>query len=223
MIEDQSELMGTTQQYGDLELSFGMAESEGMAGSNLYTYTFTNDYTKPVDRLSSGHKLGPKGRTAEVGVVLKDLSSGLLRPPASWEKIADVPTSSPYPYAVWRPIPPEGYVALGDIIARSDYTTSGLPEWAVWTACVKKAPHNGRSYVRRGECGAMVAQADFDTESAKTELIGFITALVLSTTAITLCSPQGTKDYVEGRRPSTPRLPPESADSPGAGPYLPPR
>ncbi|GHB69566.1 hypothetical protein GCM10010377_70330 [Streptomyces viridiviolaceus] len=56
--------------------------------------------------------------------------------------------------------------------------------------------------------GAMVAQADFDNESAKTQLIGFITALILSVTAIALCSLRGTKNYVEGRRPSTPRLPP---------------
>ncbi|MFF5933331.1 hypothetical protein [Streptomyces sp. NPDC012508] len=56
--------------------------------------------------------------------------------------------------------------------------------------------------------GAMVAQADFDTESAKTQLIGFVTALLLSVTAITLCSRRGTKEYVGGRRPSAPRQPP---------------
>lgn len=56
--------------------------------------------------------------------------------------------------------------------------------------------------------GAMVAQADFDTELAQAQLIGFITALVLSVTAITLCSQPGTKDYVEARRPPTPRPPP---------------
>ncbi|MEU6947417.1 hypothetical protein ABZ957_19575 [Streptomyces sp. NPDC046316] len=55
--------------------------------------------------------------------------------------------------------------------------------------------------------GAMVAQAEFDTESAKTQLMGFVTALVLSVIAITLCSQRGTKDYVGGR-PSTPGQPP---------------
>ncbi|MFG2772801.1 hypothetical protein [Streptomyces sp. NPDC048350] len=56
--------------------------------------------------------------------------------------------------------------------------------------------------------GAMVAQADFDTEAAKTQLMGFVTALVLSAIAITLCSQRGTKDYVGERRSSTPGQPP---------------
>ncbi|MFV0131933.1 hypothetical protein ACLGIH_01445 [Streptomyces sp. HMX87] len=56
--------------------------------------------------------------------------------------------------------------------------------------------------------GAMVAQADFGTASAKAQLVGFITALILSVTAVTLCSRRGTKDYVVGRRPSASRMPP---------------
>ncbi|GHH42797.1 hypothetical protein GCM10018773_27750 [Streptomyces candidus] len=54
----------------------------------------------------------------------------------------------------------------------------------------------------------MAAEADFDTASAKSQLTAFVTALVISAIAITLCSRPGTKDYVGGRRPSAARMPP---------------
>ncbi|MFF3215388.1 hypothetical protein ACFYYB_32705 [Streptomyces sp. NPDC002886] len=56
--------------------------------------------------------------------------------------------------------------------------------------------------------GAMIAQAEFDTESAQTQIIGFITAFALAMTGITLCSQRGTKDYLEERSPFPPSLPP---------------
>ncbi|MFJ8082757.1 hypothetical protein ACIQ6Y_19295 [Streptomyces sp. NPDC096205] len=56
--------------------------------------------------------------------------------------------------------------------------------------------------------GAMVAQADFETDAAKTQLIGFVTALVLSVAAIVLNSRPATMAYTNTRPPSTPRQPP---------------
>jgi cytochrome bd-type quinol oxidase subunit 2 len=56
--------------------------------------------------------------------------------------------------------------------------------------------------------GAMVAQADFDTDAAKTQLLGFITALVLSVAAIVLSSLPATTAYTSTPRPSTSRQPP---------------
>jgi hypothetical protein len=50
--------------------------------------------------------------------------------------------------------------------------------------------------------GAMVAQADFGTDAAQAQLIGFVGALILSVTAVILCSQHGTKTYVQGRHSS---------------------
>ncbi|MFJ5726471.1 hypothetical protein, partial [Streptomyces sp. NPDC093149] len=79
----------------------------------------------------------------------------LLRKPVSWERLGDLPdTGSQWECALWRPVPPDGYVALGDIAARRDIGPEGYGGWAD-TMCVKKT-HNGRNYVRQAECSELL-------------------------------------------------------------------
>ncbi|MET9515563.1 hypothetical protein [Streptomyces sp. NPDC002994] len=151
--------MTTTQRYGDLELSFRTAQGTGGSiGSTHMPFTGYDGHTTPTERLSSGHKVGLIDRDPKGGVLmLKDVSAdgSLLRPPVTWERVAQLPLDGQFPYGVWRPIPPEGYVALGDIVFRWDYELEQFPDWLCWTACVKKT-HNGRPYVRQGECGTVL-------------------------------------------------------------------
>ncbi|MGW1072323.1 Vps62-related protein [Streptomyces sp. NPDC002537] len=76
----------------------------------------------------------------------------LLKPPVRFERIwTDRGSGAKANGAVWRPIPPDGYVALGDV-------------WTgYWDApklgsfvCVRKGAVGGRSYVREGEIGARI-------------------------------------------------------------------
>ncbi|MDG4856582.1 hypothetical protein P8605_00060 [Streptomyces sp. T-3] len=60
--------------------------------------------------------------------------------------------------------------------------------------------------------GNMIAKADFSTDSAAAQLIGFIATLALSVNAITLCSHRSTKEYVGGIAPRSAERPPASAD-----------
>ncbi|MFD7628925.1 hypothetical protein ACFV7Q_23310 [Streptomyces sp. NPDC059851] len=56
--------------------------------------------------------------------------------------------------------------------------------------------------------GSMIAQADFSTDGAQEQIIGFIAGFALSALALVLCSHRATKDYVEGRHPNTRSTPP---------------
>ncbi|MDX2394035.1 hypothetical protein NJL88_29025 [Streptomyces sp. DK15] len=55
--------------------------------------------------------------------------------------------------SAWRPIPPAGYVSLGDVIV-SGYEKPGLGLMTPY--CVRKDPVGGRSYVREAEIGELI-------------------------------------------------------------------
>lgn len=146
--------MSTTQRYGDLELSFRSNQQVAELGSSLGVYTGYRE-TTVVPWMSSGFKLGPRGRATTAGVlVLVDRSADndLLRPPADWHRIGYVSAPNGATMGVWRPVPPPGYVALGDTIWGRDDPPAPGPVAA--TACVKQGKHSdGWTYVRQGECG----------------------------------------------------------------------
>ncbi|WP_069173483.1 hypothetical protein [Streptomyces griseus] len=150
--------MSMAQRYGDLELSFVAAEGGAGIGGDVGIYTAFPEGSQGSDLrdfLPSGHKLGPRDMAGKAGVLmLKDLSPDkqLLRPPDRWEWINYV-GAIPGIQGAWRPVPPPGYVALGDIIAHTDPDLHG-PD--IWTACVKEEPYNGHTYVTEGECGTLL-------------------------------------------------------------------
>ncbi|MEV7189898.1 hypothetical protein [Kitasatospora sp. NPDC093102] len=148
--------MSTAQRYGDLELRFttDLFNMWGNPDNGLPQNAWTVNKAKD-GALSSGHKIGPIKHSGQAGILqLRDLSADktLLRPPVRWERIAELPSGDPYRWAVWRPIAPNGYAALGDTVFRFDVSPEQYPDYSRETACVKKT-HNGRSYVREGEFG----------------------------------------------------------------------
>ncbi|GAQ65048.1 hypothetical protein [Streptomyces scabiei] len=91
-------------------------------------------------------------------LVVQDRSAGqdLLKPPVDFQHVGRFPGFSVLKTEVWRPVPPAGYVALGDV---ANWSMSGKgvekPDAsALGIVCVKKE-HNGRSYVRRAELGRL--------------------------------------------------------------------
>ncbi|MEU5430547.1 hypothetical protein AB0H73_33790 [Streptomyces olivoreticuli] len=137
-----------TQRYGDLELGFTTNFSDQTGGA-AFSFKFWRP-TPPAGWWALGAvaspsgALSPQGRNG--GLIVRQApgtGTGLLAQPVDYQyrqRITDGGTAS-----TWRPVPPAGYVALGD------FTHPGLakpPLNAV--ACVKKT-HGGRDYVRRAE------------------------------------------------------------------------
>ncbi|MGI5447566.1 hypothetical protein ACQEVM_17680 [Streptomyces sp. CA-243310] len=97
-------------------------------------------------QFSNGTNLADAG-----SLLLRDLSAdgSLLRPAAGWDKVGDLPMilndERELSFAIWRPVPPTGYVALSDCVSGA----GGPPETAM---CVRQV-HNGRTYARQGEVG----------------------------------------------------------------------
>ncbi|MEV4746411.1 hypothetical protein AB0K21_08575 [Streptosporangium sp. NPDC049248] len=147
-----------TQRYGDLEIGFGNA---------IRTWPVPDGSTHPSgiwrlgtmpgnNRWAAGMHFGPGSPGALPGAIsLRDVSSdqSLLRRPVRWQYLGPLPSAG----ALWRPIPPEGYVALGDIAVRNDMPPEQYAGYAD-TVCVKRV-HNGRSYVRPAECGQQLFEA----------------------------------------------------------------
>lgn len=91
------------------------------------------------------------------GLLVKDLSSGqdLLRPPVDFQKVGRFDPWTSRDADIWRPVPPAGYVALGDVVTM--HTSAGAVKPRVselGLVCVKQV-HEGRAYVRRGELGRL--------------------------------------------------------------------
>lgn len=151
--------MTTVQRYGDLELGFQIVHAVQPITSTLAVYDVHHGVSG-TDWMKTGVKLGPQGAKPG-GLLLRDRSSdgSLLRRPVGWQRIGEIPTPG-NKTGIWRPIPPPGYVALGDYIAV--WSTSDpalLPEFYTQFACVKKI-HNGRNYVREGEVGTKLHEAN---------------------------------------------------------------
>ncbi|MFM9596600.1 hypothetical protein ACKI1J_12700 [Streptomyces scabiei] len=151
-----------TQRYGDLEVAYttqwrltpyfdaGLPATEGSwrVLSSVFAHRDASTWSGNVG-----------------GLLVKDLSSGqdLLKPPVDFKKVGRFevkpPFSTVFDATVWRPVPPAGYVALGDVAivhatvgpnsspVRPDAAELGL-------VCVKQT-HDGRTYVRRGELGRL--------------------------------------------------------------------
>lgn len=151
--------MTATQRYGDLELGFQQVSMVQPVTSTLGVYD-THHGVDGTDWMKTGVKLGPQGAKPG-GLLLRDRSSDgtLLRRPVGWERIGEIPTPG-NKTGIWRPVPPSGYVALGDYIAVwSTSDPAQLPGFYTQFACVKKT-HNGRNYVREGECGTKLHEAN---------------------------------------------------------------
>ncbi|WNI14220.1 hypothetical protein [Actinacidiphila sp. ITFR-21] len=140
------------QRYGDLEVGItrevATRWSPFINPTSLYTAIIMGvghgDF-HPVAAQYGGGSLQQR-----MAVLLRDVSAGrdLLRPPAGWQRLGGLPTANPdRPASIWRPVPPPGYVALGDI--------ASLEQPGSWVACVKQV-HNGRAYVRQGEAGGLL-------------------------------------------------------------------
>ncbi|WP_432044214.1 hypothetical protein [Streptomyces cadmiisoli] len=151
-----------TQCYGDLEIAY---TTEWKVNSFFHTGV-------PVRReqwkiLGSGfaHSSTLSWPGNAGGLLVKDRSAGqdLLQPPVDFQQVgrfeATAPWSALVDALIWRPVPPSGYVSLGDVVAA--YVTAGgsgspvKPDASeLGLVCVKKE-HAGRAYVRRGELGRL--------------------------------------------------------------------
>ncbi|WP_189080822.1 hypothetical protein [Mangrovihabitans endophyticus] len=151
-----------TQRYGDLEIGYTKMEvkQNGIGRPELTgDWHFLGDVTVHDVPASGG------------GLLVRDRSVGrdLLRPPVSFQKVGEFKGSFKYKilgnaawtvyfrHFVWRPIPPAGYVALGDVTTSAANLYDGdlepgNPSVSMGVACVKKE-HAGRAYVRRAELG----------------------------------------------------------------------
>ncbi|MEW2530329.1 Vps62-related protein [Streptomyces sp. NPDC047071] len=81
-----------------------------------------------------------------------DSADEMLKPPVDFELIwRDKGSGARQNGSLWRPVPPEGYVALSDVCVRGwDKPTGSV------ISCVRKTPVKGRSYVREAEVGAWI-------------------------------------------------------------------
>lgn len=95
--------------------------------------------------------IGKKGYAAPLtGLMVRevDKANEILKPPLRFECIwTDRGTGSTLDGSVWRPIPPPGYVALGDV-----FTKGHQAPQEHHFACVRKT-FEGRELVRRAEIG----------------------------------------------------------------------
>ncbi|MFJ9371511.1 Vps62-related protein [Nocardia sp. NPDC101769] len=144
-----------SQRYGDLELGFTTNFVEQRFNTHLGETTL--GFWRPIAPAGwsvlgtywtgggAGSEYDPRGKHG--GLIVKDASSaGLLRPPVDYELIWSYFVYPSYRFAsLWRPIPPAGYVALGDYFQGG---TDKPPADAM--VCVKKT-HQGRDLVREGE------------------------------------------------------------------------
>ncbi len=84
-------------------------------------------------------------------LLARSASHDMLRPPTDFELIwRDRGSGADANGAVWRPIPPAGYVALGDV-----FTGSWAKPDPAWHACVRKEA-GGRKYVREAQIAELI-------------------------------------------------------------------
>ncbi|MEU4955713.1 Vps62-related protein [Streptomyces lavendulae] len=81
-------------------------------------------------------------------------SSALLREPVDYQPVAKCTAGGVVVLGTaWRPVPPPGYVSLGDIITPGTQKP-GLGPWTPY--CVRKDAVGNRSYVREAEIGDVI-------------------------------------------------------------------
>ncbi|MEU5127013.1 Vps62-related protein [Streptomyces mobaraensis] len=93
------------------------------------------------------------GRRATLLVRGANASDQMIKPPVRFDRIwRDEGSGAKVNGAVWRPVPPTGYVALGDVFGPWN---SWDPPAPVYYACIRKELA-GRTYVRQGEIGDQI-------------------------------------------------------------------
>ncbi|MEV7941595.1 hypothetical protein AB0O82_36410 [Kitasatospora sp. NPDC088264] len=148
----------TTQRYGDLELRFTpdirRVWPNVMPGVRHDSAIYAANEPMRDGWGRAAHHFGPPltaGGLPRDGaaLLLRDLSAdrSMLRPPVRYDRIGDLPQD--VSVGIWRPVPPDGYIALGDIVA----TNAPHPDFGSFPVVCVKREHNGRLYVRRGEFG----------------------------------------------------------------------
>ncbi|MFG3280739.1 Vps62-related protein [Streptomyces sp. NPDC048111] len=81
-----------------------------------------------------------------------DAANQMLKSPTDFERIWEDRASGAKAYgSCWRPVPPAGYVSLGDVFVQGWDKPDPRSYW-----CVRKTPVGGRSYVREGRIGASI-------------------------------------------------------------------
>lgn len=84
-------------------------------------------------------------------LLARSASHDLLKPPTDFELIwRDAGSGADADGAVWRPVPPAGYVALGDV-----FTGSWTKPDPAWHVCVRKEA-GGRKYVREAQIAELI-------------------------------------------------------------------
>ncbi|WP_331734937.1 Vps62-related protein (plasmid) [Streptomyces sp. NBC_00597] len=136
-----------TQRYGDLEIGFTtdyrfLAEDLPALGDAMF-WAPKMDGWWPLGCYFSPRQIDPRGRCG--AMVLRSVpGSDLLAHPTGYTRIMTAEFMG-HRLSFWRPTPPAGYVALGDLCTSGDHVP---PVEEVM--CVKKT-HKGRDYVRRAE------------------------------------------------------------------------
>lgn len=159
-----------TQRYGDLEIAY-------TTEWNVSPYFHTGVPVRKGEWKILGSVFAhtsPSTWAGNVGgLLVRDRSSGqdLLRPPMDFQRVGrfagDAPWSGLIRAVIWRPVPPVGYVSLGDVVtmrAAGEGAAVKPDASALGLMCVKKE-HAGRAYVRRGELGRLPLQANGSGEA----------------------------------------------------------
>ncbi|WP_328768162.1 hypothetical protein [Streptomyces sp. NBC_00286] len=142
-----------TQRYGDLEIGY-TTQWNGLLHAGIASRT---GKWRTLGSVYGGFVVSIRqGKYGEL--VVRDRSAGqnLLKPPAGFQLMGRIPTLPGFlGIVVWRPVPPAGCMALGDVVTAVAARQMEKPGTSVLgIACVKKE-HNGRPYVRRAEFGRL--------------------------------------------------------------------
>ncbi|MEU3096676.1 hypothetical protein ABZ690_18240 [Streptomyces sp. NPDC006967] len=147
-----------TQLYGDLEIGYTTPWNGSL-------HAGTASRTGAWRTLGSvfGGGFVSSWQDAYGALVVRDRSAGqdLLKPPVDFQHVGRFPGLSVLKIEVWRPVPPAGYVALGDV-ANLSVSGKGLekPDAAALGIMCVKQEHNGRPHVRRAELGRLPLQTN---------------------------------------------------------------
>ena len=147
-----------TQRYGDLEVAYTTQWH-----ANTYPYFQAgvpagDGQWRALGAVFANNAFSTTWPGGEFGgLLVKDLSSGqdLLRPPVDFQKVGRFDPWTSRDADIWRPVPPAGYVALGDVVTMHTSAGAVKPRASeLGLVCVKQV-HEGRAYVRRGELGRL--------------------------------------------------------------------
>ncbi|MGY0061164.1 Vps62-related protein [Streptomyces sp. LZ34] len=147
--------------YGAIDLAvtsgFTRVWDDGGSGGALHG-AFFSPKVSWNDWLAGWRVLAHIGRSSHADInnqatalLARSVSGDILRPPRDFELIwRDAGSGADENGAVWRPIPQDGYVALGDV-----FTGSWNKPDPAWHVCVRKEV-GGRRYVREAQIAELV-------------------------------------------------------------------